>query len=402
VGLAIIACDAFLAGRRVLYAVPTTEQLDKFWFEVKRAFSEAIEARVLVCNETKHTIELPRSETRIRAKTAWNADMLRGDYADLLILDEWQLMNEDVWETVGAPMLADNAGDAIFVYTPPSPRRAGISKARDPRHAAKMFKAAQVDTTGLWQAFHFTSYDNPYISREGLAAVTQDMSLDAYRREIMAEDDEIEASWLVYSAFDEARCKIKPFAIPRSWPVYTGHDFGTANPAAIFLAQNPGPDEPRVSTGAQVRKGDFVLWAEYAPGPGRSAFEHVAAFREMSHGYTVQRSVGGNLTTEEEIRQAYTAHGWPIQPPKFARVQAQIDRVIGLMELNKLLVFETCHQFLAQLSNCMWELDEERQVTNKVKDESRYHLLAAMRYILSDFAPETQLPLVKERPVWRM
>ena len=102
-------------------------------------------------------IERPGSDQRIRAKTAWNADTLRGDYADLLILDEWQLMNEEAWEVVGAPMLLDNNGDAVFIYTPPSLHSRSTSKARDPRHAAKLFQRAQADTTGRWEVFHFTS-----------------------------------------------------------------------------------------------------------------------------------------------------------------------------------------------------------------------------------------------------
>ena len=37
-----------------------------------------------------HYIELPGTKQRIRAKTAFNADTLRGDYADELLLDEFQ------------------------------------------------------------------------------------------------------------------------------------------------------------------------------------------------------------------------------------------------------------------------------------------------------------------------
>jgi hypothetical protein len=62
-------------------------------------------------NESEHVIERPGTDQRIKAKTAWNADTLRGDYADLLILDEWQLMDETFWEDVGAPMLLDNHGE---------------------------------------------------------------------------------------------------------------------------------------------------------------------------------------------------------------------------------------------------------------------------------------------------
>jgi len=152
-----ICVDKFLEGLRPLYATPTSEQLETWWFEVKKALAEPIATAVLKKNETEHTIEREGSKNRIKGKTAWNADMLRGDYSDFLVLDEYQLMNEDTWEVVGAPMLLDNNGDAMFIYTPPSLRSTGVSKARDPRHAAKLFQKAREDKTGRWQAFHFTA-----------------------------------------------------------------------------------------------------------------------------------------------------------------------------------------------------------------------------------------------------
>lgn len=188
VGMAILAVESFLAGKRVLYAAPTAEQIGRFWTETARALDEPIRAGVLRKNETEHLIELPGTETRIRAKTAWSADTLRGDYADILILDEWQLMNEDAWEVVGAPMMADHNGDAVFVYTPPSLHSRSVTKANDPQHAAKMFRRAAQDATGRWQVFHFTSHDNPHISGAALADIQQDMTALAYRMEIMAED----------------------------------------------------------------------------------------------------------------------------------------------------------------------------------------------------------------------
>lgn len=197
VGIAILACMAFLAGRRVLYAAPTQDQFERFWFEVKRCFERDIDAKRLTKNEIKHAIERPGTENRIRAKTAWNAETLRGDYADLLILDEWQLMNEDAWQVVGAPMLLDNDGDAVFIYTPPSIRSAGVSKAKDPLHAAKLFKKAKADETGRWQTFHFSSLDNPHLSRDALNEITQDITRRVYEQEILAidKDDNPLALW---------------------------------------------------------------------------------------------------------------------------------------------------------------------------------------------------------------
>jgi hypothetical protein len=394
VGFAIRAVKKFLEGRRQLYAAPTSEQTDTFWHEVCRALAEPIEAGVFKKNESERFIELPGTKQRIKAKTAWNANTLRGDYADDLYLDEFQLMAEDTWDEVGAPMLADNNGDAVLIFTPPSLKSAGVTKARDPRHASKMFKKALQDDTGLWEAIHFTSLDNPFISKEGLILIAKDMSMDSYRREILAEDDEIELSWLVYNKFNERVCKIPRFPIPKEWPVYSGHDFGSANPAALFLAQNPGT-------------GDFFIWKEYAPGPGYSTDQHAKAFQKIimweegdtPQSYNVLKRVGGNVTTEDEIRQGYTAHGWPITAPKLTKVNAQIDRVIGLMELNKIFIFEDLWMTLSQISNCMWKLDEQNKPTNKIADEAKYHLLACLRYIGSDFVPETVEATQTKSPV---
>lgn len=190
VGVGVRAVRKFLAGRRQLYAAPTAEQIGRFWATVCRALYEPIEAGVFRKNESEHTIELVGTEQRIKAKTAWNADTLRGDYADDLYLDEWQLHNEEAWEVVGAPMLLDNDGDAVFIYTPPSLRSRSVSKANDPQHAAKLFKKAQErEKQGdRWATFHFTSHDNPHISETALREITSDMTALAYRMEIDAED----------------------------------------------------------------------------------------------------------------------------------------------------------------------------------------------------------------------
>jgi hypothetical protein len=202
------AVDRFLDGGRVLYAVPVNEQMDVFWREVKLALAQPLEAGIYNKNETLHIIERVGTEQRIRAKTAYNADTLRGDYADLLILDEWQLMDEMAWEEVGSPMLLDHNGDAIFIFTPPSLHSRSVTKARAPRHASQMFKTAQKDTTGRWDTFHFTSHDNPYISTEALRLISEDMTALAIRQEIMAEDvDEIAGAMWTRDLIERSRVK---------------------------------------------------------------------------------------------------------------------------------------------------------------------------------------------------
>lgn len=208
---ATICVEKFLHGLRPLYAAPTSDQLDTFWFEVKKALQEPIDAGVFKKNETDHTIERPGTKQRIKGKTAWNRDTLRGDYSDFLVLDEFQLMNEDAWGVVGAPMLLDNNGDAMFIYTPPSLLSRSVTKARDPMHAAKMFVKAQQDASGRWAAFHFTSLDNPHISKAALNEIIEDMTNLAYRQEILAEDiDEVPGALWTRKLIDESRVNSYP------------------------------------------------------------------------------------------------------------------------------------------------------------------------------------------------
>ncbi|MBI3896610.1 MAG: hypothetical protein HY313_11840 [Acidobacteria bacterium] len=107
-------------------------------------------------------------------------------------------MDDTAWGDVGAPMLLDNKGDAIFIYTPPSLRSQALSRARDPRHAAKMFKRAVAEHSAAaaegkpsrWEAFHFRSHDNPHISEAALTEISKDMTSLSYKQEILAEDVE--------------------------------------------------------------------------------------------------------------------------------------------------------------------------------------------------------------------
>ena len=189
------AVEHFLSGKRVLYGVPTTDQLQKFWFEVTNALAEPIKAGAYKMDKTMHTVERTGTENRIRAKTCWNAETLRGDYADFLILDEVQLMAEDTWGTVGAPMLLDNNGDALFIYTPPSLHSRSTSKAKDKGWITKFVKQHADDEKGRWEVFSFTSHDNPHISVDALEDITSDMTATAIRQEIYAVDtDEAEGA----------------------------------------------------------------------------------------------------------------------------------------------------------------------------------------------------------------
>lgn len=301
VGMSIYAVEQFLQGRRVLYAAPTSDQLDSFWRNVVRPLQGAIDQGIFRKNETDHVIELVGTEQRIRAKTAYNADTLRGDYADVLILDEWQLIDEDAWERVGAPMLLDNDGDAIFIYTPPSLHSRSTSKARDPQHAAKMFKRAQADTSGRWETFHFKSAENPHISQDALAEIAADMTALAYRQEILAEDiDEAPGALWTRATIDAGRVRKAP---PLDM-VIVGVD-----PSATSTG-----DEAGVVTVGRAGNGYYVLADDTMQGsPLAWATAAVTAFYRHKANYIVAEANNGGEMVAQVIRQVPDAANVPVR-----------------------------------------------------------------------------------------
>jgi hypothetical protein len=68
VGAAIFAVEEFLRGRRILYAVPVSNQLESFWLEVSSSLGDAIAVGVFYKNETEHAMEKLGTKQRIRGK----------------------------------------------------------------------------------------------------------------------------------------------------------------------------------------------------------------------------------------------------------------------------------------------------------------------------------------------
>jgi phage terminase large subunit-like protein len=291
VGISIYAVQKFLDGHRVLYAAPTEDQLGAFWYEVKRALQEPIDNGIFTKNETMHFIERPGTKQRIRAKTAYNADTLRGDYADELLLDEFQLMNEDTWAIVGAPMLLDNDGNATFIYTPPSLHSRSTTKANDPQHAAKLFKKAKADDSGRWEVFHFTSKENPYISMTALEDITQDMSSLAYRMEILAEDvDEAPGALWTRDNIEKARVHKTP------------------DLSRIVIGVDPsatsGGDEAGIITAGKTKTDYYTLADDSVQGsPQTWATAAVTAYHRVRADLIVAEKNNGGEMVEAVIKQ---------------------------------------------------------------------------------------------------
>ena len=181
---------------------------------------------------------------------------------------------------------------------------------------------------------------------------------------------------MIYDSFDETACVISRFEIPENWLWYSGHDFGTANPAAMFYAVDPAT---------------ALVYAvrEYQPG-AQSVYNQVEEFKKITAGRNVIKRMGGSHQ-EEGWRGDYTGHGWPIMEPKdnVRAVDVGIGRVYAMHKLNKIMVFDDLTTYRDQKRAYSYKLDDNFMPTGEIEDKARFHLMDAERYILSDFAPET-------------
>lgn len=169
-----MAARTLLAKQKVRIASTSQEQSDVFWRYLRAWFAPMVTAGAIAKNETRRTLEFGGG--LLQVKTGRDADALRGFDADLLILDECAYLDPAAWYEVGAPMMADRDGRAVFLSTP-------IRK----NWFYVLYQRAVADTTGRWAAYHATTHDNPHLNQRAVAELVQDMTEDAYRQEIMAE-----------------------------------------------------------------------------------------------------------------------------------------------------------------------------------------------------------------------
>ena len=273
-------------------------------------------------------------------------------------MDEAIETEEDDWKMIEGRLRLVGVPHQIFAATNPGP----------PAHYLhRMFF-----TEGRGEVYQAGSLENPELPEDYKARLGE-FEGTYYDRYVLGEWTGMEG--LVYSAFDEKTCHISRFEIPKNWLIYVGHDFGDANPAALFYAENPGT-------------GELFAFAEYLPGADKGIYDHVQDFKQITDGYNVIKRVGGNHA-EGQIRQGYTAQGWSINEPKHSLdVKYQRKKVQALHRLNKVFVFRDMVNYMREKLSMAFKKDGST-LTDDIDNEKRFHLMAAERYILSDFTPET-------------
>ena len=155
----------------VFYIGPTFQQAkDIMWNMLKELLHDT--DLIETTHENTATMKLVNGR-RISLKGSDRPDTLRGVGLAYVVLDEYASMKVEVWEQIIRPTLSDVKGGALFIGTP-----AGKN------HFYDLFLEAEKDED--WEAFQYTSTDNPLIDPKEVEVAKRTMSTQAFRQEFEA------------------------------------------------------------------------------------------------------------------------------------------------------------------------------------------------------------------------
>jgi PBSX family phage terminase large subunit len=182
-------------------------------------------------NETELKIEL-KNGSQILLKGAEDPDSLRGVRIDFCVFDEVAFIDkwEEVWKVV-RPTLIDSKASCWFISTPN-----GLN------HFKEMYENVAKDGKPVFApsdhvAFHFTSYDNPYLDKSELENAKSTTNEDSFAQEYMGEFRKMVG--LIYKEFDRDKHMVEIPALDYNYTFTRTLDFGFGHKSAlIYFAIN--------------------------------------------------------------------------------------------------------------------------------------------------------------------
>ena len=172
----------------VYYIAPTFDQAKRImWPKLRNILGYASRGGYIVNENTNDGWIEVVGGRRIYIKGADNPDSLRGLALSYVVLDEYADMKAGVWDEIIDPALIDVMGSALFIGTPKGKNHfyrlfmGALEKPVDP-------VSGNNDHWKQWEAFHFKSFDNPFLNEQEKTRMMQsgNKSRDTIRQEIEA------------------------------------------------------------------------------------------------------------------------------------------------------------------------------------------------------------------------
>lgn len=361
------------------------------WQELQR---EVPREWVAKKNEVDLAITLMNGSV-IELKGAENPDSLRGSKLRGLVIDEIaSIRNWDwLWQECLRPTLTDYEAPAIFISTP-----------KGYNHFWDLFELGQKQDL-QYKSWRFTSYENPFISKDEIDKAKTELTEDTFAQEYLA--DFRKYTGLVYKEFNREIHIMEPFDIPETWSIYRGIDFGSTNPTACLWIAVDGDDnwfvvDEHYKTGETIEYHAGVINANSKSKRATATYgdpsgaQWISEFSQRGIYITpANKEVGTNFNSwvrfgiEKVSEKLKSIPGHMVSSVQ--RVETQLER---FQNMPSLFVFSNCQNTIKEFETYRWK---EKSVTQAqdlnepdVPEKANDHALDSLRYFAVSYSKQVK------------
>lgn len=346
----------------ILFAMPTLVQARRIFWRPLMAMLEDNPA-VERIDKSDFSIEFKgnRPPILVRGLNDSDGDRVRGLKIWRAKLDEIQDIKRPIFDTVIRPAMADTPNSrGSFSGTP----KGKLNILYD------LYKME--DGHPEWKSFKFATADNPFIPATEIEEARRTTAPRLFRQEYYA--DFLDFVGKIYSEFSDSHSVNE---IPVNFDfVWIGHDPGDVNPAIVVVGQK----DDRYYVIEDWRGGDGVN-----PVPSSVVEDKVAELCKRWNAFRVfcdpaRPSVVMDFRSRgrrEQIRAMIKC------VTGYNSIQEGLNIINNLFYCNELLINSRLTLLIDEIHSYQRAEDRNGNITEKVKDGQKDHVLDALRYILA-------------------
>jgi hypothetical protein len=160
-----------VTNKPIYYIGPTFEQAKRIMWDLVQTLGRPLIAKT---HENSATITLVNGR-KIIIKGSDDPNSLRGLGYHFVVMDEYAFMKPEVWTKIVRPALTDVEGHALFIGTP-----------EGENHFFDLFVEAKHAGKPVWEAWQFTTLDNPTLDPGDVLSARDQLSSAEFSQEYEA------------------------------------------------------------------------------------------------------------------------------------------------------------------------------------------------------------------------
>lgn len=348
-------------GEDIIYPIiaPTLDHARTlYWERLKLIFGSA--DYIAHKDESRSTIRLKNNSLIMLYGSDKNPDKLRGIKNGGFIVDEVDSIRnwDTLWQEVIRPSTTDLQAPGLFIGTP--------------KGYANLFKISEMEKKDKdYKAFHYTSYDNPFLPREEIEKAKLELDEDSFGQEYLAEYKHF--TGLVYKDFKREKHVITPIELQYDWAYYRGVDFGFVHPTGvIFMAINS--------------KGVIYIYDEIYQS-GLQTPDLANLIKQKTGGRNITLTVADSAQQSDIAElQKYGIGVVPVSKTSGTREEDwtsfKIRRVTEKLRNDKLFVFNNCVNTINEFESYQYHEVNNVGMIKETPMKINDHLMDALAYVV--------------------